>query len=216
MTDKAKTKTILSLICNCVIFLVTTGVFISYFFVKSRVIENGWQSLRFFTTDSNLLTAVAAALVAVCDVQKLRGKRTDIAKPFMLLKFMGVISLMLTFCTVMCLLVPVYGAAMQLTGTAFHMHVTAPVLSFVSFVFLEADRKLSLAQSFLGMVPMALYGTAYFLQVLVFENWMDFYAFNQGGRWYITVPVIFTATCLMCLLVRLLRNKMTERALGRK
>ena len=68
MTDKAKTKTILSLICNCVIFLVTTGVFISYFFVKSRVIENGWQSLRFFTTDSNLLTAVAAALVAVCDV----------------------------------------------------------------------------------------------------------------------------------------------------
>lgn len=216
MTDKAKTKTILSLICNCVIFLVTTGVFISYFFVKSRVIENGWQSLRFFTTDSNLLAAVAAALVAVCDVQKLRGKRTDIAKPFMLLKFMGVISLMLTFCTVMCLLVPIYGAAQQLGGTAFHMHVAAPVLSFVSFVFLEADRKLSLAQSFLGMVPMALYGTVYFLQVLVFENWMDFYAFNQGGRWYITVPVIFTATCLMCLLVRLLRNKMTERALGRK
>lgn len=216
MTDKAKTKTILSLICNCVIFLVTTGVFISYFFVKSRVIENGWQSLRFFTTDSNLLAAVAAALVAVCDVQKLRGKRTDIAKPFMLLKFMGVISLMLTFCTVMCLLVPIYGVAQQLGGTAFHMHVAAPVLSFVSFVFLEADRKLSLAQSFLGMVPMALYGTVYFLQVLVFENWMDFYAFNQGGRWYITVPVIFTATCLMCLLVRLLRNKMTERALGRK
>ncbi|MBQ1308658.1 MAG: hypothetical protein IIY54_03050, partial [Ruminococcus sp.] len=176
MTDKAKTKTILSLICNCVIFLVTTGIFISYFFVKSRVIENGWQSLRFFTTDSNLLTAVAAALVAVCDIQKLRGKRTDIAKPFMLLKFMGVISLLLTFCTVMCLLVPVYGAAMQLTGTAFHMHVTAPVLSFVSFVFLEADRKISLAQSFLGLVPMALYGTVYFLQVLVFENWMDFYA----------------------------------------
>ena len=212
MTDKAKTKTILSLICNCVFFFVTTGVFISYFFVKSRVIENGWQSLRFFTTDSNLLTAVAAAPVAVCDIQKLRGKRTDIAKPFMLLKFMGVISLLLTFCTVMCLLVPVYGAAMQLTGTAFHMHVTAPVLSFVSFVFLEADRKISLAQSFLGLVPMALYGTVYFLQVLVFENWMDFYAFNQGGRWYITVPVITAATCLMCLLVRLLRNKMAERA----
>ena len=174
MTDKAKTKTILSLIlsliCNCVIFLVTTGVFISYFFVKSRVIENGWQSLRFFTTDSNLLAAVAAALVAVCDVQKLRGKRTDIAKPFMLLKFMGVISLMLTFCTVMCLLVPIYGVAQQLGGTAFHMHVVAPVLSFVSFVFLEADRKISLAQSFLGMVPMALYGTVYFLQVLVFEK----------------------------------------------
>lgn len=212
MTDKAKTKTILSLICNCVIFFVATGIFISYFFVKTKLIQSGWQSLRFFTTDSNLLTAVAAALVAVCDIQKLRGKRTDIAKPFMLLKFMGVISLLLTFCTVMCLLVPVYGAAMQLTGTAVHMHVTAPVLSFVSFVFLEADRKISLAQSFLGLVPMALYGTVYFLQVLVFENWMDFYAFNQGGRWYITVPVITAATCLMCLLVRLLRNKMTERA----
>ena len=81
MTDKAKTKTILSLICNCVIFFVTTGIFISYFFVKTKLIQSGWQSLRFFTTDSNLLTAVAAALVAVCDIQKLRGKRTDIAKP---------------------------------------------------------------------------------------------------------------------------------------
>ena len=65
MTDKAKTKTILSLICNCVIFLVTTGIFISYFFVKTKLIQSGWQSLRFFTTDSNLLTAVAAAPVAV-------------------------------------------------------------------------------------------------------------------------------------------------------
>lgn len=213
MADKAKTKTILSLLCNGVSILVTTGIFISYFFVKSDILENGWQSLRFFTTDSNLLAAIAAALVAVCDVQKLRGRRTDIAKPFMLLKYMGVVSLLLTFCTVMCLLVPIYGAERELTGTAFHMHVAAPVLSFVSFVFLEADRKISLAQSFLGLVPMAVYGTVYFLQVLVFENWMDFYAFNQGGRWYITVPVIFAATFLMCMLVRLLRNKMAKRAL---
>ena len=213
MTNKAKTKTILSLICNCVIFLVTTGIFISYFFVKSDILENGWQSLRFFTTDSNLLAAIAAALVAVCDVQKLRGRRTDIAKPFMLLKYMGVVSLLLTFCTVMCLLVPIYGAERELTGTAFHMHVAAPVLSFVSFVFLEADRKLSFAQALLGMLPMAVYGTVYFLQVLVFENWMDFYAFNQGGRWTITVPIIVAATFLMCMLVRLLRNKMAKRAL---
>ena len=96
MLEKTKTKTILSLICNSVIFLVTTGIFISYFLVKSDVLENGWQSLRFFTTDSNLLAAVAAALVAVCDIQKLRGRRTDIAKPFMLLKYMGVVSLLLT------------------------------------------------------------------------------------------------------------------------
>jgi len=213
MLEKTKTKTILSLICNSVIFLVTTGIFISYFLVKSDVLENGWQSLRFFTTDSNLLAAVAAALVAVCDIQKLRGRRTDIAKPFMLLKYMGVVSLLLTFCTVMVLLVPIYGAARELTGTAFHMHVAAPVLSFVSFVFWEADRKISLPQTFLGLAPMLVYGIVYFLQVLVFKNWIDFYAFNKGGRWYITVPVIIAVTYLLCLLVRLLRNKMTERAL---
>ena len=56
-----------------------------------------------------------------------------------------------------------------------------------------------------------LYGLFYFLQVVVLENWWDFYAFNQGGRWYLTMPMLFTFSYLFCLLTRLLRNRMTEK-----
>ena len=56
----AKTKTVLSLIINGVILLVTTGVMISYFISPGELIENGWDSFKFFTTDSNILAAISS------------------------------------------------------------------------------------------------------------------------------------------------------------
>ncbi len=202
-----KTKTVLSLICNAVIFLVTTGIVISYFLVGSKVIKNGWDSFMFFTTDSNILAAIGAALVMICDVKILRGERSRVARAFTLVKYAGVVSLVLTFFTVLLLLIPIYGVAMQWGGTGFHMHVAAPVLSFVSFVFLEQHGKIRLSDTFFGMMPIVLYGIVYFLQVVVFQNWMDFYAFNMGGMWFVTMPVIFGISYLICLLVKALRNK---------
>ena len=58
-----KTRTVISLVCNAVIVLVTTGIVISYFFVESKILKNGYESFMFFTTDSNILAAIGAALV---------------------------------------------------------------------------------------------------------------------------------------------------------
>ena len=54
-----KKKTILSLIFNLLAFVSTIIIFISYFFEEpSILIQNGWDSLKYFTTDSNILVAV--------------------------------------------------------------------------------------------------------------------------------------------------------------
>lgn len=206
-----KTKTICSLICNAIVFLVTTGIVISYFFVKSKIIANGWDSLKFFTTDSNILAAIASALVMICDVKILRGKRQNVARAFTLIKYAGVVGLLLTFCTVMFLLVPLYGAALELGGSSFHMHVAAPVLTFVSFIYFDSHTELRFRDTFIGLLPVVIYGLVYYLQVVLFKNWWDFYSFNPDGRWYLTMPIIFTFSYLICLVTRLLRNHMTEK-----
>ena len=88
------------------------------------------------------------------------------------------------------------------------MHVAAPVLSFVSFVFLEQHTRLSIRDALIAILPVVIYGIMYFLQVVVFKNWMDFYAFNSGGMWYLIMPVIIGVSFGMSLLIRLLRNKL--------
>ena len=100
---------------------------------------------------------------------------------------------------------------MEWGGTGLHMHVLAPVLSFVSFVFLEEHTRLSVSDAIIGILPVIIYGGVYFSQVIIFGNWIDFYAFNSGGRWYLIMPLIIAISLSMSLFVRFLRNKVRER-----
>ena len=206
-----KTRTVISLVCNAVIVLVTTGIVISYFFVESKILKNGYESFMFFMTDSNILAAIGAALVMICDVKILQGKRETVARDFTLVKYAGVVSLMLTFFTVLVLLIPAYGIGMQWGGTGFHMHLSAPILSFVSFVFLEEHTRIKMSDTIIGLLPTVIYGAVYFTEVIIVKGWMDFYLFNIGGMWFVTMPVIIGISFLFCLIVRALRNKVLQR-----
>lgn len=211
-----RTRAILSLIINAGVFLATTTIVITSLFIKSEILEHSYHTFMFFTTDSNILTAIASALVMICKIKIHQGKRTTVARAFTLLKYAGVVGLMLTFFTVLCLLIPIYGIAMEWGGTGLHMHVLAPVLSFVSFVFLEEHTKLRRRDVFIGILPVLVYGAVYFLQVVILNNWMDFYAFNSGGKWYLIMPLIITLSFEMSLFVRFLRNRIASRQKAKK
>ncbi len=206
----SKKKTVVSLVLNSLIALVTTGVVVSYFLVESKVIRSGSESFRFFTTDSNILAAVAAATVAVFDIKILRGKIDRLPRAAEVLKYVGTVGVFLTFCTAVFFLAPIYGAPMLFGGTAFHMHAAAPLMSFLSFSFLEKHSRLKLSESLLGLLPVVVYGAVYFVEVVVIGEanggWKDFYAFNQGGSWGVTVAVMPCAAYAVCLLIRLLPN----------
>lgn len=204
-----KTKTIISLICNASVFTGTAIVIFRYLVFGHELLDHGYQSFMLFTTDANVLAAIASGLVIICDIKILQGKRTTVARPFTLLKYAGVLSLTLTFFVVLCLLIPIYGIAMQWGGRGLHNHLMAPLVSFVSFVFFDAHTKLRMKDTLFAMIPVVTYGIVYFLQVVVFKNWIDFYAFNSGGKWYLIMPLIFGVSYALCLVIRFLRNKTT-------
>ena len=109
-----KTKAGISLILNCLTATITAFIIVLLFFIDDPVINNGWESFLFFTTDANILTAVASVIIAVYDIRILRGKADALPKYAELLKFVGVVSLMLTFATVIFFLVPLYGVSYEL------------------------------------------------------------------------------------------------------
>lgn len=205
-----KAKAIVSLVCNLTVLIATSVVTVLYFTVGQNELESAYRFL-FFTTYSNYLAALAAGLVAVCDVLILRGKMTTIPRAITLLKYAGVITLTLTFITVVVLLIPTYGVARLWGGTGFHMHFAAPVLTFISFMFFEPHCKIRLPETLWGVLPVVIYGLVYYAQVMIFKAWPDFYTFNRGGKWYISMSVIFIGSYLMCLFVRFLRNMLTDK-----
>ena len=206
----SKKQALISLILNSLIVLGTTGVVISYFFIKLDYLDSPFQRFCFFTTDSNILSAIAAVVVVIFDIKILRGKNKALPHVVELFKFVAVTSVILTFCTVMVLLVPVYGAERELLGTAAYMHVGGPMLALLSFTLVEKSIRLSVPETFLCLVPVVIYGAVYFVEVILIGvqngGWPDFYSFNNNGSWMLTVVIILAATIAIGFLVRLLHN----------
>ena len=207
----SKRKAILSAVVNFLLFATTVGVVISYFFEEpGPLIKTGWESFKFFTTDSNVLAAVASLLVAIFDIKIIRGREKTLPQWVVYFKFVTTVSLMLTMCTVLCQLVPKYGLEIPFAGTGIYMHAIAPLAALFSFILLEKCFPLSNLAAFLAIIPPFIYGMLYLLMVVILPTdksvWWDFYSLNEGGHWYMSCLIIFTASGLLGMFLVLLYN----------
>ena len=160
-------------------------------------LQSGLRAMRFFTTLSNVLCAVASLLV-------LLTLRQGVPFGVWLLKYIGTAAVGVTFMTVMVFLGPTMGYRDQLKGFAFYLHVSGPLIAAISFCFLERWYPLSFALSLTGMLPVILYGTVYLNRVVVAKRWDDFYGFNRSGKWQISFSAMVAGSFLLCVILWLL------------
>ena len=160
-------------------------------------VQAGLRALRFFTTLSNVLCAVASLLV-------LLTLRQGVPFGIWLLKYIETAAVAVTFMTVMVFLGPTMGYKDQLKGFAFYLHVSGPLIAIISFCFLERWYPLSFALSLTGMLPVILYGSFYLNRVVVAKKWDDFYGFNKSGKWQISFSAMVAGSFLLCILLWLL------------
>ncbi len=205
-----KRKTILSLIANILIVVLTAAIVCSYFSAKpSLLVQSGFGSFRYFTTDSNVLVAIAALVTAVCDIRILAKKTDTIPKAALMFKFVGTACVMLTMIVTILFLVPVYGGFV-FRGTLIIVHAVTPLLAVLSFAFLETVHHIKRLPSLAGVVPMMLYGIVYYIEVRVIgeENggWKDFYMYNRGGQWFLSLFLLTAGCFAVTLLTAFIHN----------
>ena len=162
--------------------------------------EPSSKHFRYFTTDSNILCAVSALFVLCAELFSEGGD-----KAITVFKLMGTVGVALTMFTVLFFLAPTQGWKKMFEGTNLYLHLINPLLAIVSFLLFDKGGSVSMAQSLLGLLPMALYGAVYIYCVLIKRKWEDFYGFNRGGHWYISVGAMFVATLLICIAIKLLK-----------
>ena len=209
-------KILTALILNIFVVVSTAAITISYYFYSENpLVVTGLDSYKFFTTDSNILAALTSLFIIPYEIQVLRGKREKLPHAAVVFKYVGMVSLMLTFFTVIILLLPQYDIKFLILGTSFYMHIAGPIAMLVTSVFLETDSKITFPESFLALLPCIVYGTVYLIEVIIIGEknggWMDFYTFNRGGYWYITMFIMLAATYLLAAVTRIIHNKIAEK-----
>ncbi len=204
-------RTAAAVVCN-VIILVWTAFCVARFFVVSgdgNMQVRGVSCFRYFTVDSNILSAVAAAVFLaeaafVCG----GGRRSGSAATG--IKQAGTSAVMVTLLTVLVYLGPVYGFSSMFAGTNLYMHLIGPLLSLFSFCVLERGGKITALQILLGVLPVVLYGAVYFLMVVVLGEgnggWQDFYFLNASRNWYVSAAAFVAAALAVSFLTAKFHN----------
>ena len=115
-------------IINIAVVLIVAVTFIRSF------PERGWPALAFYTVLSNLMAAVSGMLLMAFVPGVFTSALRDLAACMMVM----------TFIVTCCILVPLSGQAKMLLieGNSFFHHLLCPVLTFVSYVFLEPHSRL--------------------------------------------------------------------------
>ena len=170
----------------------------------------GIRTFCMFTVNSNILAGAAMAMVFPYTVDGLRKHNYHIPKWVMVLVFAGVTAVTLTFLISLFVLAPAKGFGLIFSGSRFFLHGVCPVLAILAFCFFMSEQQLTLKDTFLALVPVAIYSVVYYVMVAVVGEdrggWNDFYGFLTRLPHWIPLALILPVTFGIATLIRVIHN----------
>lgn len=140
------------------------------------------HALKYFTVQSNIFMGISALISLIY----LLFKKDNYPTWIVILKLMSTTCLTLTFLTVLGYLAPLMGIDMVFLGANLYMHLIIPVVSIITFIFIEPKVELKFKWNFFSAIPSGTYGIIYISCLIAFndygniEGW-DWYAFGSMG-----------------------------------
>ena len=133
--------------------------------IPDEFTSNGYDLLKYFTVQSNLLAGAASAVMAVYEYKLIKGKISVLPKFVYFLKYVSVIGVGVTMFTVVFYLSPIAsgGYFSLFTNSNIFFHFLVPLFALVSYVLFEHNDYLRFKHTFLGLIHFLLYGVAYMI-----------------------------------------------------
>lgn len=203
---------VLSLVSNLLIVAFMAKSLYGFFTIggKGNMKVKKTTAFRYFTVQSNLLMALASAIMLVFNVMLLFNDAVQIPYWVLVIKHVGTVAVMLTFCVVFFIFVPSTGVKLMIEGDSLYMHLISPILAFLALVLFDRGPALSYTSILWAMLPTLLYALLYYYMVMIRGEkkggWEDFYKFNAKGRWFVPATSIFVITAAAGAVTVLLRN----------
>lgn len=162
-----------------------------------RYVHQEWavsNLFRFFTTLSNMLTALATTFITPFAVEGIRKKRFVTPKWLSMLHYSGTVCISIVFVFAMCFILP-YDRDFAIGGSNFYLHVICPVMVLISFMLVESRHEYSKKDLLKCLMPFIIYSFIYLFMVVIKgpENggWNDLYKLNTFIPAYISFPLMW-------------------------
>jgi hypothetical protein len=146
-------RDVLAIVANIVL------VAIEILGIRMSLLEDGVIELQYYTEIANIFSLIAAIVYVVSLIIAI-FKEKEIPKLVSLLKYMSVISLVLTLIIVLVVLAPFYNNAFNallFSGSYLFYHTLAPIVALISFMFIEDHNIKGVKDSLIGTSITILY-----------------------------------------------------------
>ena len=164
---------------------------------------------QFFTSNANIITALAAGFILPFAVEGMRKKHFTYPKWLALFHYSGTICTTITM-VVAVFLISWFDPHMAFGGNNLFLHIICPVTVLVSFFLVESDYEYSPRDSLLCLVPFFAYCMIYFFNVVILgpENggWPDFYHFTDLVPVWVSLPGILLLGSGITAVIRRVSN----------
>ncbi len=198
---------VLSLICNLAVVVFMLKALITFFTVggSGNMKVKKTSAFVYFTVQSNLFMGAAALIMLVFNVILLFDPGVTVPYWVVLVNFVMTVAVMLTFCVVMFVFVPVTGLHEMIEGDNIFLHAISPIIALVTFVFFEYYARLRPTAFLWALLPVVVYGIVYYVMVIIVGEekggWKDFYGFNKNGKWAFSALMILVMTLVIAAAV---------------
>ena len=207
-----ETRSIVALAAGILIFAFALA---SIFAMAETYKGNFEHPLKYFTVWSNILSAVASALMIPYAVQGIRKKRFILPRWIVLFQYAGATSLAITFVAAITIILPTQGTV-AVSGNSFWLHIITPALTIILFQCVETGIKFKRAEAWLSLIPFWVYMTVYFFMVVVLGEknggWADFYMTQAFLPAWITAPLMLALGFAVSAVLFILHNKQAARS----
>lgn len=224
-SDKERISNVWSLIINLSIVYFTISA-IAYTFRSDIIVVDPWygfvgfDSLKFFTSLSNILVALASFVMLIFNIKNLSKGTNYYPAWATTFKYLATVGVAVTFFTVAFFLAPagpISGKSFLsfYTANSFFLHFLTPVLAIISFVLFEKMDNFKFSETLWGLLPVVLYAIVYVIMVVIVGSeggWPDFYGFTFGGSVWAAIcscVVMISLTWGLSVLIRFVHIKWT-------
>ena len=181
MQKSERIKKIVAAIVNLIIVGLMTYCLITL--IRSYNVGN--NRFIYFTYVSNLTVGLMSLVNAAFLILSVIKNKNCIPNIFSLIKMVAISMTTLTFFTVLFVIGPVDGYANNYSGRQLIAHLIVPLLSPLSYFFLEEKLQLKWKYSLFVLVPFGIYAVVYIINVVILKSWPDIYWINKQGLWYL-------------------------------
>jgi hypothetical protein len=156
-----------------------------------------------------VLAGLAAVVFIIFQFRLAKGKISAIPKAIYALKLAGTTGVSLTMLVTIFFLIPQFGKNwfILFMNNNLFFHLIIPLLCIISFCFFEPMGIYKFSASWFGIIPMALYGIAYTINIAAHLNGpeplktYDWYNFLNGNlaNAFISIPLMLIVTWAISL-----------------